>query len=81
MGVSKNEYEITQFNIVTGANAATNIAITGLAAEDKILKILNLTDLADVDPAGLVITAGNFKITASTAAKKLLVIWNDLSAG
>jgi len=67
-----------KFTTVTGAATVTNIAITGLSVGDTIKHIVNLTDLADVDLAGLVITAGNFKITADTAAKKLLVIWQDL---
>lgn len=68
-----------KFSTVTGANADTNIAVTGLAVGDNIKHIVNLTDLADVALAGMTITAGNFKITASTATKKLLVIWQDLT--
>ena len=64
-----------EFATVTGAAAATNIAVTGLTADDTVLHVINLTDLADVYLAGLAVSAGNFQITASTESKKLLVIW------
>lgn len=78
---ARNEWEMLKFNVVTGANANTDITLTGITTTDKIVKIINLTDLADVDPAGLVIAADKFKITASTASKKILVIWADRSQG
>lgn len=81
MGVCRNEWETLKYNIVTGAASATNIALTGIVATDKIVAVLNLTDLVDVSLAGLVITAGNFQVTASTSTKKLLVIWCDRNAG
>jgi len=81
MSLARNEWEKIKLAVVTGANAATNIAVTGMAAEDAIIGIVNLTDAAAVSLAGLVITDGNFKITASTASKALLVLWVDKSAG
>lgn len=68
-----------KFTTTTGAGSATNIAVTGIAVGDTIKHIVNLTDLADVALTGMVITAGNFKVTADTTAKKLLVIWQDLT--
>ena len=68
-----------KFTTTTGAATVTNIAVTGIAVGDTIKHIVNLTDLADVALTGMVITAGNFKVTADTTAKKLLVIWQDLT--
>lgn len=68
-----------KFTTTTGAGSDTNIAVTGLAVGDTIKHIVNLTDLADVALTGMVISAGNFKVTADTTAKKLLVIWQDLT--
>jgi hypothetical protein len=81
MGMAKNDWEVLQFTITTGAASATNFTVTGITTADKVQKIMNLTDLADVDPAGLVISADNIKVTATTSAKKLLVVWAKRSAG
>ena len=77
----KNEYEKIKSNIVDGAAASTDITLTGIAVGDKIIGIHNVSDLADVALTGLAITANKFQVTASTASKKLLVIWADVSAG
>lgn len=81
MGASRNDAEQIKVNLVTGANASTDIALTGIVANDAVINIINLTDLAEVSLAGLVVKAGAVNITASTSAKKLLIVWRDRSAG
>lgn len=85
MGMAKNDWEVLQFDVVAGAAGATNIALTGLTTADSIQKILAFTSGTGipvaVSLAGLVITAGNFKVTASTSGTTLLVVWAKRSAG
>lgn len=77
----KNEHEKVNLTVCTGAGANTNITLTGITAADTVKAVINLSDLAQVSLAGLVISADAFKITASTASKTLLVLWFDASAG
>jgi len=77
----KNEHEKINMTVCTGAGANTDITLTGITAADTVKAVVNLTDLAQVALAGLVISADKFKITASTASKTLLVLWYDSSAG
>lgn len=81
MGFARNDAEQIKVNLVTGAAGATNITLTGLEVGDAIVSVINLTDLAEVSLAGLVISADAFKVTASTATKKLQVVWRDVNAG
>lgn len=64
--------------IVTGAGANTNIAVSGIATADKIVSVLNLTDLTT--PAGVTISsAGNIRSTDDLTNKKLLVTYFDVA--
>lgn len=78
---ARNEFEQLKFGMVTGAGAATLIAVTGMVAEDVVVGVIDLTTPAAVSLAGLAEEAGGFKITASTSGKNLAVLWIDRSAG
>ena len=78
---SRNYSEQLNLSLVDGAAGATNIALAGLEAGDIVKSVINLTDLAQVSLAGLVVAAGAFKETAVTTGKKLLVHWIDKNAG
>jgi len=68
--------------VCDGAAGEADITLTGLDSQTtRITSIINLTDSASVSLAGLVIETDKFHITASTSAKKLLVMWCDLSLG
>jgi len=51
------------FSLVAGAAADTAIAVTGIEAEDTVIKALNLTDLTEISLATL--TVGNRQATGT----------------
>lgn len=78
---ARNYSEQINLNLVDGAAANTDMTLAGLEVGDMIKSVLNLTDMVQVSLAGLVVSAGKFKITAATTGKKLQVLWIDKSAG
>lgn len=67
---------------VTGANANTNIAISGIATDDVIASAILWAaagDWSDITSTGSVTSAGNIQFTGSTASAKVFVIWYDTS--
>ena len=75
--------ELMGFRIspATGAAANTNIAVTGIATEDSLVAVVNLTDGTIVAANTVSITsAGNIQSTATLASKTLGVFWRDVSS-
>jgi len=71
--------------VVSGAGADTNIAITGIVTDDRLVCVLELdgTDyniVADRTSTSSITSDGNIQCTASTSGNKLFVLWNDTSA-
>lgn len=66
--------------LVTGAGAAADIAIAGLAADAQILGCVDLTDLLDELANITVVKAGAIRLSTDTTAKKLLVLYAQHAA-
>lgn len=81
MGFARNDAEQIKMAVVDGAAASTNITLAGITADDAIIGLANLTTPGAVALTGLVIGDGVFKVTASTASSKVLVLWRDVNAG
>jgi hypothetical protein len=65
-----------KFKTVTGAAAATNIAIAGIKMTDHPVAAINLTDNADVAELFKVTSAGNIQFpTVSTSTKQVLCVY------
>ena len=60
-------------DVVDGAGVSTNVAVTGIATEDTLVKVVNVTDWATV--TFTITSAGNIRSTTDTTGKKLLVFW------
>ena len=70
--------------VVNGANASTNIAVTGITTSDTLKAVLeftisggNLTGINDRTAASSITSAGNIQCTASTATSRLIVLWQN----
>lgn len=61
--------------MVVGANANTNIAISGLKANAQIIAVLDLTTPADLGAHVSKVVAGNFQLDTTSATKNLFVIY------
>jgi len=70
--------------VVTGATAATNIAVTGIATEDTLISVIehNATSALPTDRTATtsITSAGNIQCSATTSADSLVVLWLDNSA-
>lgn len=60
--------------IVAGANANTNIAISGIKSTDTIVAAIDITTPA-ILTLPTVTSAGNIQFTGSTAAKNLIITY------
>jgi hypothetical protein len=71
--------------VLAGAGANTNIALAGIAAEDKIWKVFEfvtaaaIATLADRTANVSLITAGQIQLNVVTTGNALLVFWLDLN--
>lgn len=75
-----------QFNLLAGAAADTNIAVTGIKTGDQILFACVFTTAAAIATAAdlssevVILTDGNIQLTdTSTANNQILLIWNKRS--
>ena len=75
-----------KFDVVAGATSSTNIAISGIALVDTLLKVLQVepdngttsTMLTDRTGEAAITSAGNIQLdTTDTSGKQLLVVWYD----
>jgi len=74
-------YPCLKFNVLDGAAANTNIAVTGIKTTDKIVFCLELATTSN-DPtdrtANTEITSdGNIQCSDATTSDKLLLLWID----
>lgn len=66
---------ILKASVGTGANANTNIAITGIHTDDVIVAAIEFTSgVPSIVPA-TVTSAGNIQSTSSTSGNTVLVLW------
>lgn len=69
---------------VAGASANTNMAITGIATEDKLISVIEIATTTgiptDRTSTSSITSAGNIQCTADTSSDKLIVLWLDVSA-
>ena len=79
------ELQGVKVSVVAGAAADTNIAVTGLTAEDDIVAVLyfpisggNVTDVQNLTSEVKARGAGVFQLeTTATTGGKLVVLWLD----
>lgn len=69
-------------DVVAGAGANTNIAVTGLTASDEIVAAIyfKIEEGKVVDVSKLTVaskSAGNFKTATATTGGKIAVFWRD----
>jgi hypothetical protein len=75
-----------KFNLVTGAAANTNMAITGIVTNDELVFVGMFATAAAIatfadDTANCSITsAGNIQSATDTSSNQLFVVWLDTSA-
>lgn len=75
-----------KIDVVAGAGASTNIAVTGLANEDTVTAAIFVKieagTVKDVSKLTLVATtSGNIKTATDTTGGKIIVFWQDKSNG
>lgn len=72
-----------KMEIVTGANANTNIAVAGITTEDQLVAVIehDATSALPTDRTSTtsITSNGNIQCTVSTATDKLVVWWIDKS--
>ena|ERR1044072_8472824 len=81
------ELQGLKINVVAGAGANTNIAVTGIVTTDTLLAVLQFepddgtssTMITNRTGTTSITSAGNIQCTVSTASKQLLVVWYDKS--
>lgn len=85
-GVGKSvDATALKITLAAGAGANTNIAISGIATEDTLLSVMELTaaaaieSCADVTSIASITSAGNIQLTSSSSSNQLIVIWLDNS--
>jgi hypothetical protein len=84
MTKSRSAYGL-QIELKAGANANTNIAVTGIAVTDEIVCVIELTtaaaiaSAADITANCSITSAGNIQSTSSTASNQVWIFWNKLS--
>lgn len=68
--------------VVNGANANTNIAVSGIVTTDTLLAVLeftisggNLNGINNKTSTSSITSAGNIQCTDSTATSRLIVLW------
>lgn len=79
------ELQGLKFAVVTGANANTDITVTGIATEDTLVAVVGIdgdnatlaSTVVDRKAATSITAANTIQCTASTAAERLLVVWYD----
>lgn len=67
-----------KFNVVSGANANTNIAISGIKRNSLLVTVIEIpasSAVTDRTATTSVTSDGNIQCTASTAGNQLLVVW------
>jgi len=65
-------------SVVSGAGAATNIAVTGIATEDTIVSVWELVSgvpTTDRTSVATITSAGNIQLSAVTTGNKLDIFW------
>lgn len=69
--------------VVDGAAANTDIAVTGIAVGDELLYAGALDGTAGIQALNLasIQSAGNIRLSVSSAGKKLLVVWRGPAQG
>ena len=84
---------VVKFTVVNGTTATTNIAISGIAATDKIASVVKLDftlsegtpntrtwEASDLTSEASVTSAGNIQLsTTDTSGEILLVLWLDIT--
>lgn len=81
------ELQGLKFAVVTGANANTDITVTGIATEDTIVAAIGIdgdnatlaNTVTDRKAATSITAANTIQCTASTAAERLIIVWFDKS--
>jgi len=70
--------------VVAGANASTNIAVTGIATSDTLVSVMEFSATHylpnDRTKQFSITSAGNIQGTVATASDVLVVLWHDASA-
>lgn len=76
------ELQGLSFTVVNGANADTNIAVSGIVTTDTLLAVLeftisggNLNGINNKTSTSSITSAGNIQCTDSTATSRLIVVW------
>lgn len=73
-------------NVLNGAAANTNIAVSGISTEDTIIACLEfataaaIATLTDRTSTTSITSDGNIQCTVDTSSDALLLIWHDASA-
>lgn len=74
------------FTLTTGAGVSTNIAVSGIATVDTLLKVLEFTvstgdiqAIVDRTATSSITSAGNIRSTDDTTGSQILVIWYNKS--
>lgn len=80
------ELQGLKFAVANGANADTNIAVSGITTSDSLVTVLeftkstgNLTGINDKKATCSITSAGNIQCTDSTSGSVLLIVWYDQS--
>jgi len=77
----QNELNTKAFQVATvaGAGADTNIAVSGITVNDKLLAVIEIATSTGIptDRTGTtsITSAGNIQCTVSTSSDKLIVLW------
>ena len=85
MDKARSAYNL-RVNLLVGANAATNIAVAGIATDDEIIFCGHLTTaasiatLADLTSTMSISAAGQVQSSTATNNDQLWLFWIDTSA-
>lgn len=77
-GMLKNilkELQGLSFGIYTGVGAGSDITITGMAAEDTVIAVLDITTPANLLTTNFTPKANALTSVAATTGKNLIVVW------
>lgn len=80
------KFPIIRSAVVAGTTAATNIAVTGITLQDRLVAVVRLNrdataaniDISDVQSETSITSAGNIQLsTTNTTGDSLLVVWQN----
>lgn len=86
MDISLSAFNL-KIDLLDGANADTNIAVSGMVTDDIIIKCLHFTTkaaiatMADITSEVVQLSDGNIQLdTTATGSDQLMLFWIDVSA-